>query len=94
VRINSIFGPTSPPAAGRLADVCQVGHRGTAQLTCPHRESGGYRCEMVGPHDRHQFGRHTIEHARWGNGYACSAIDGRIKQAVTDTRPSSSGGAS
>ncbi len=44
-------------------------------LPCNAYEGGGYQCEMVGPHARHQIGRHTVEHALAGNGYACSAIE-------------------
>lgn len=63
-----------------LAPVCQVSGDGDHLLTCYWRESGGYRCERIDPHDDsdHSFGQHTIEHARRGNGYACSAITSKI----------------
>lgn len=81
----SIFGPTSPPPAGRLADVCQVWYRNVSALACPYRESGGYQCEVVGPHTQHHWGWHTIEHARRGNGYHCAAIDAAIERQIRTT---------
>lgn len=45
------------------------------QLTCPARESGGWGCEVVGPHVQHRIGDHTIRHVLAGNGYACAAVD-------------------
>lgn len=42
-------------------------------LTCDAHE-GIYRCQVVGPHSRHRVSQHTIDHAAWGNGYACSAM--------------------
>jgi hypothetical protein len=50
----------------------------TQSLECDYRESGGVRCEVLGVHDRHAWGSHTIEHSRWGNGYHCSSVDERI----------------
>lgn len=54
--------------------ICQEAHVGTDQLTCPARESGGYQCEVIGPHERHAIGDHTIRHALMGNGYTCRSI--------------------
>lgn len=56
--------------------ICQVHNVNTDRLVCPHHESGGYQCERLVPHpdDKHYFGKHTIEHARWGNGYSCTAF--------------------
>jgi hypothetical protein len=56
--------------------VCQVAPSDTARtLSCPARESGGYRCEVFGQHDRHWVGAHTMAHARLGNGYSCAAVE-------------------
>jgi hypothetical protein len=59
-----------------MVDVCQV-DQPTVNLSCTWRESGGYRCEVVGPHEQHKIGEHTIRHSLAGNGHTCSAIDGR-----------------
>lgn len=61
--------------------VCQVYRVGTDQLTCPEYESGGYRCEVLGDHERHAWGEHSVRHARSGNGYSCEAIE---KVILTD----------
>ena len=52
---------------------CQVQHVGEESLTCPARESGGFRCERTDPHgdDGHRVGPHTIEHDRAGDGWVC-----------------------
>lgn len=56
--------------------VCQVEYYDEElNLPCPERESGGYQCEVIGPHEHHAVGRHTKEHATAGNGYACSAFE-------------------
>lgn len=58
-----------------LADVCQVGGW-FANPACRHRESGGLLCERIDPHSGwHEIGEHTIQHARAGSGYTCTAID-------------------
>lgn len=57
------------------AVVCQVRHRGLAQLTCVHLESGGYRCEAVGDHAQHVVGQHTIDHDLVGNGHTCRSVE-------------------
>jgi hypothetical protein len=61
---------------------CQVGginpYRGV--LECPVRESGGYRCEVRGPHTEHALGRHTKEHALAGNGYLCATIERELRK--------------
>jgi hypothetical protein len=46
-------------------------------LPCKHRESGGYQCEREEAHDDdyHYFSKHTIMHAKYGNGYACEAFE-------------------
>jgi len=46
------------------------------KLQCDHQESGGQYCEVLGPHTKHGYSEHTINHERYGNGYACSAIPG------------------
>lgn len=45
-------------------------------LPCKHRESGGYQCEREEVHDddNHYFSKHTIMHARYGNGWACESF--------------------
>lgn len=54
--------------------ICQVANPGIAHfLPCKERESGGYRCEMDGPHAGHVISRHTIEHRSMGSGYGCRA---------------------
>lgn len=62
--------------------VCQVGginpYRG--RLECPERESGGFRCEVLGPHTEHAMGAHTKTHALAGNGYLCATIENVLKQ--------------
>jgi hypothetical protein len=55
---------------------CQVADPDLS-LPCKATEGGGgYQCEVVGPHERHAIGHHTIHHALAGNGYDCSAIEG------------------
>lgn len=49
-------------------------YRTIEALTCPYRESGGVRCEVIGKHDVHKIGSHTISHHQWGNGFPCSSI--------------------
>lgn len=63
--------------------ICQVGHRNTHLLNCDHRESGGYRCERTDVHTAHWISTHTIEHARWGNGYPCSVIEELLGAQLT-----------
>ncbi len=72
----SLFGPTSPPPAGFLAEICQVVDP-LAALPCSSREGagGGYQCEMVGPHTQHRIGDHTVQHALAGSLYSCEASD-------------------
>lgn len=45
-------------------------------LPCKHKESGGYQCEREEAHDdhKHWFSKHTIMHAKAGNGWACEAF--------------------
>jgi hypothetical protein len=42
-------------------------------LPCKVKEGGGQQCERQDPHgdDGHWWSRHTIEHERMGNGWAC-----------------------
>jgi hypothetical protein len=55
-----------------MEPICQVQYIGEDRLTCPVRESGGYRCERTDPHgEGHRIGPHTIEHDRRGNGFVC-----------------------
>lgn len=62
-----------------LAIQCQViNHRTSVQVTCTEREAR-WRCEVIGPHDRHVVGAHTMVHESMGNGYHCSAIEMRLK---------------
>lgn len=59
--------------------ICQPTHRNTQQLTCPARESGGYQCEVMGDHEQHAIGEHTIMHALIGNGYSCATAERRLR---------------
>lgn len=54
--------------------VCQVVGPEYAEW-CDYRESGGMRCEVVGPHRKHYWSEHTIAHERMGNGYSCAAVE-------------------
>lgn len=57
-----------------VIDVCPVVDPAVERyLTCGAHE-GIYRCQEIGPHSRHRVSQHTIDHAAWGNGYACSAM--------------------
>ena len=56
---------------------CQVSYNGMSRyLPCEYEEGGGRQCERQDPHgdDGHWWSKHTIEHERRGNGYACSAM--------------------
>lgn len=54
---------------------CQVADPGVVDLLpCPHTESVGYRCEVVGEHSEHGLTAHTIAHSLAGNGYACASL--------------------
>jgi hypothetical protein len=53
---------------------CQVAHKLSAQA-CGAPADQIYVCEVIGPHDRHRIGEHTIAHALAGSGYACSSFD-------------------
>lgn len=44
-------------------------------LPCPYRE-GIWQCEVIGPHEVHDWSDHLKVHERMGNGYRCSAFDG------------------
>lgn len=47
-------------------------------LPCKHTESGGYQCEREEVHGDeipHYFSKHTIMHARWGNGWSCESFE-------------------
>ncbi|MDG4792098.1 hypothetical protein O7626_40500 [Micromonospora sp. WMMD1102] len=57
-----------------MTATCQVADP-VVKLSCGVAESGGFRCEVTGPHNKHRIGGHTIAHALAGNGYACSAIN-------------------
>jgi hypothetical protein len=59
--------------------ICQVNNVNTGWLVCRANEAV-YRCEALGPHDRHVFGQHTIFHAKWGNENSCEAIERRLAQ--------------
>lgn len=66
-----------PTGNGRvLGTICQVADP-ALPLPCTAEESGGYRCEVYGPHTAHRIGEHTIAHSLAGNGYTCAAIDAR-----------------
>jgi hypothetical protein len=59
---------------GWRATGCQlVSPQYRALLTCSYRESL-WRCEVIGPHERHRWSDHLIVHERIGNGYACEAV--------------------
>lgn len=57
--------------------LCQVKLPGVQEyLPCKFKESGGYQCENLEPHDdEHLFGDHTIRHSLAGNGWSCEEID-------------------
>lgn len=77
----------NPIGAPVMAQVCQVADPGWRNLNCGHHESGGYACERLDAHssDGHRFGRHTIEHARLGNGYACKLIEPSVLPTAPTT---------
>jgi hypothetical protein len=55
--------------------ICQVRRVNVDKIACPSKESGGYSCERLDPHeDGHFVGQHTIEHAIRGSGYSCEEI--------------------
>lgn len=61
--------------------VCQA-RGGGQRLTCPERDSHGYRCEKRGPHTDHWISEHTIQHALAGNGYSCAAITDMLMERL------------
>lgn len=65
--------------------ICQVADP-LIKLPCMQEESGGYRCEVFGPHYKHRIGWHTINHSLMGNGYACSAVPEDITQLAYTPR--------
>lgn len=61
--------------------LCQVAHQ-LPEACCGYRsEDPGsvYQCEVIGPHEKHRIGDHTITHSLQGNGYTCVAIDRYIE---------------
>jgi hypothetical protein len=70
--------------AGERPYRCPVADR-SVRFVCEYRESGGYQCERLDPHDDEEYGHwwsdHTIDHSLAGNGYACSAIAPRDEEA-------------
>lgn len=61
--------------------VCQVRHQ-LPDACCGYRsEDPGsvYQCEVIGPHEKHRIGDHTITHSLQGNGHSCEQIDLWIK---------------
>lgn len=64
-----------------MAWICQVA-RPDLKLPCGWRESGGYQCEVLGEHDAHKIGEHTINHSLAGNGYPCAAIDPSMDDCI------------
>jgi hypothetical protein len=63
------------PLRSDRAIQCQVNGRLSLQA-CGQPADQVYVCEVIGPHDRHKVGEHTILHVLGGNGYACSAFEG------------------
>jgi hypothetical protein len=49
-------------------------HGTISALTCPHRDSAGIQCEVLGVHEYHKVGEHTIRHRKIGNGVECQGI--------------------
>ena len=85
-----VYCPGPVKAFGETYPLCQVGTDVAKALPCPHKESGGYRCENLEPHTtEHSFGRHTICHSIAGNGYDCAYIEKVLKnydaQALTES---------
>jgi len=63
---------------------CQVNGRLSIQA-CGAKADQVYRCEVIGSHDNHQVGEHTIRHSLLGNGYTCSSIQELDKNYDTKT---------
>lgn len=61
--------------------ICQVVNPGVRGLTCSEVESGGFQCEVTGPHTQHRVGDHTTVHAWLGTGYTCAEIEKQRAQA-------------
>ena len=61
---------------------CQVNGKLSAQA-CGSREADSiYRCEVIGPHERHLVGRHTIEHSLAGNGFLCEFVEMHLESRL------------
>lgn len=69
-----------------LPIICQVIDVLPAQCCGAEADSGGKRCEAIGPHTKHAVGWHTIEHERLGNGHSCLQIE-RLIQMCTPCYP-------
>lgn len=74
----SVIEQLALPIAVMATDTCQVRRVGLDRLTCTARESGGVRCEVIGPHAEHAVGEHTKEHMRAGNGWSCDFTSIRV----------------
>lgn len=63
----------------RKAIICQI--RGDLPLqACGAPADQIYKCEQIGPHDKHQVDDHTILHERVGNGYSCRGVQDLIDE--------------
>ena len=83
-RYLTIVNPENPDLVRwRLRQICQVNFVRVNELTCEHRSPGAMdRCEVIGDHEDHRVGTHTIYHYLWGNGYPCWVIDNRLKEEL------------
>lgn len=56
---------------------CQVSGwpRRSLQAACDGQADSIFKCEVIGPHEEHKVGQHTIWHERYGNGATCSGVE-------------------
>lgn len=54
---------------------CQVIKGRSPQAACNGHADSVFKCEVIGPHERHRVGEHTIWHERYGNGYSCDLVE-------------------
>lgn len=61
----------------RLVVQCQVNGwpRRSLQAACDGHADSIFKCEVIGPHEHHKVGEHTIWHERYGNGRSCAQIE-------------------
>lgn len=66
----------------RLVFQCQVNGwpRRSLQAACDGQADSIFKCEVIGPHERHVVGEHTQLHERMGNGNSCLTVEAILQQ--------------